>query len=127
MTWFPRLLGAATTAYGAAIALRPALLAAPCGLTDTDGRTPGEVAVLCRGIGTRDVVSGLAMTMARDTPALRQAIAVRVASDAGDAALFGTLLPDSRARSKAACVAGGWAALCALSALTVRSSGRPRR
>lgn len=120
MTWFPRLLGVATVAYGAAIAVRPTLLAAPCGLTGEDGRVSREVDVLCRGIGARDVVSGLAMMTAREKPALRQAIAVRVASDVGDASVFGTLLPDSGARVKAAAAATGWATLCALSALSVR-------
>ncbi|MDR7304145.1 hypothetical protein [Haloactinomyces albus] len=120
MKWFPRLLGVATITFGLAVTVRPKLLASPCGLTDARGRLAGDVAVLCRGIGIRDVLSGLAMTAAHSTPALRRAIAVRIAADLGDAALFGTLLPDTRARGKAAAAAMTWASLCALGMAAAR-------
>ncbi len=118
--WFPRLLGVATAAYGAAVAASPALLARPCGLAEKDGSLSDKVTVLCRGFGARDVVSGVAMVMASSAPAMRQAIAVRAASDLADAAVFGALLPDPRARGKAAGVAAAWGTLCAVSAVATR-------
>lgn len=48
--------------------------------------------------------------------ALRLALAVRVASDAADAVVSGTTLPDRAARRKVAGFAAGWAGPCALSA-----------
>lgn len=118
-TWFPRLLGAATAAYGTAVAVRPDFLARPAGLTD-DGATPPDVAVLCRIVGVRDLVSGAAMATVSSTGALRTAIAVRAVSDLGDAAVMGTSLPDRDARRKTAAVALSWGVLCGLSASALR-------
>lgn len=120
MAWFPRTLGVATAVFGVAVTARPKLLATPLGLSDEQGKASCEVTTLCRAIGVRDVVSGVAMASARSTPALRQAIALRVASDVGDAHVFGILLRDAGARGKAIAGAGAWAGICALSALATR-------
>ena len=46
---------------------------------------------------------------------LLAALAVRVTFDAGDAALFGSLLPTRQARRKFAMLASGWGGVAALS------------
>ncbi|GLZ41013.1 hypothetical protein [Actinokineospora sp. NBRC 105648] len=120
LTWFPRALGLATAAYGVAVTVRPALMAGPTGLTDAKGEPSTGVALLTRSIGIRDIASGLAMAFAPAGTPLRAAIAVRVASDVGDAIGFGVGLPDADTRRKAALVAGVWGGLCALSALASR-------
>ncbi|SDX63537.1 hypothetical protein SAMN05216215_101335 [Saccharopolyspora shandongensis] len=119
MTWFPRLLGIGTAAAGAVVVLRPEALASACGMGDSDGNVAPTTAVLCRGIGVRDVLSGLAMTFAPSPDTLRLAVVARATADFGDAAV---LLPgDSQARSIAATLAAGRGVLCALSGLTIRS------
>lgn len=118
-TWLPRALGAATAAYGTAVAVKPELLARPTGLTE-DGRTPPGTVVLCRAVGVRDLISGVSIAAARSTPGLRGALAARVAADVGDAAVLGAALPDRDARTKAAAVALSWGTLCGLSALAPR-------
>lgn len=121
MTWFPRLLGIGTAAAGAFVVLRPETLTRACGLVDSDGEASPGVKVLCRGIGVRDVLSGLAMTFAPSPDTLRLAIVSRAAADIGDAVVLGLLYGDSKTRSLAATSAAGRGALCALSGLTVDS------
>ncbi|MEQ3552082.1 hypothetical protein WIS52_16535 [Pseudonocardia nematodicida] len=124
LTWIPRLLGAATAAYGAAITVKPDLFLRPTKLvTGNEQPTSGQQA-LTRAIGGRDLVSGLAMLLAPAGTPLRTAIAVRVASDVVDVAVLGAQLPDRDAREKATVVAAGWGALCALSVL---AADPPRR
>ncbi|MFE7141035.1 DUF4267 domain-containing protein [Streptomyces sp. NPDC057644] len=119
--WPVRWAGAATAAYGVGILVRPQLMARPCGLDDEDGSVPAPTALLIRAVGVRDLASGLAMLAAKEGSALRAATVCRVASDLGDAVLFGTQLPDPAARRKAAAVAGGWGVLCAVAGLASRS------
>ncbi|MFB7651568.1 MULTISPECIES: hypothetical protein [unclassified Streptomyces] len=111
-----RILGAATAAYSAAIIIRPVWLARPCGLISADGAVPASTGLLIRAIGARDVAIGIAMLTAGDPPARRTATACRVAADWSDAALFGTLLPDTERRLKVAGFAAAWGALCAVAA-----------
>ncbi|WP_086819691.1 hypothetical protein [Allokutzneria sp. NRRL B-24872] len=117
MSALTRVLGAATAAYGIATAVRPQVLAKPCGLTTPSGDVTASVRTLITAIGMRDTAIGAAMLFAPPGRAQRVAVLTRVASDAADALVFGLTLPDRRARGKAAGVAAGWAALCALSAL----------
>ncbi|WP_410672194.1 hypothetical protein [Amycolatopsis sp. cmx-4-68] len=112
-----RVLGAATAAYSATIIAAPQVLAKPCGLTTPAGGVTPEVRTLVGGIGARDAVIGLAMMFAPPGRPLQVALAARVASDAADALVFGTTLPDRSARAKVAAFAAGWAVLCAASAL----------
>ncbi|OLF17823.1 DUF4267 domain-containing protein [Actinophytocola xanthii] len=119
MTWLPRALGAVTTTYGAAILVRPELLLGPSGLLRGD-RADAEQAMFVRTLGVRDLASGLAMVFARGRKATRVAIAVRVASDVGDAVVLGRALRGKPERGAVLAVAGGWAGLCALAALTTR-------
>jgi hypothetical protein len=118
-TWFPRLLGAATAAYGTAVTINPGFLAGPAGLAE-NGTTPRGTAVACRAVGIRDLISGAAMTGAKSPAALRTAIAIRAASDLGDAAVLGTSLPDKQARRRVGAVALSWGLLCGLSAATLK-------
>ncbi|MFE0697528.1 hypothetical protein [Streptomyces sp. NPDC058869] len=118
-----RWMGAATAAYGVAVLVRPALMARPCGLDGEDGSVPAPTALLIRALGARDAAIGIAMMVAKDRSGRRAATACRVVADLGDAVLFGTRLPDPAARRKAAAVAGGWGALCAVAGL---ASDRPR-
>jgi hypothetical protein len=111
----PRILGAITAAYSIVIALRPEVLARPCGLVEPDGAASPGVRTLIGGIGVRDVAIGGAMVLAPRGPALRAAVAARVFSDAADALVFGTRLPARPQRPKIAAFALFWAALCALS------------
>ncbi|MEU0530785.1 hypothetical protein [Amycolatopsis tolypomycina] len=112
-----RVLGAVTAAYSATIIVAPRVLAKPCGLTTPAGGVTADVRTLIAGIGARDAAIGLAMVFAPEGRPLRVALAARVASDAADAVVFGTGLPDRSARAKVAAFAAGWAALCAASAL----------
>lgn len=127
MTLLPRILGAATAAYGVAALVRPRILARPVGMVEPDGSLGPGIRVAAGLIGVRDVVAGGAMALAPAGPPLRAAIVARAVFDAGDALLFGTLSPTPDARRKAAAVAGGWSALCALSLLAARGAGRPAR
>ncbi|WP_165989117.1 hypothetical protein [Streptomyces sp. YIM 98790] len=106
-----RMIGAATAAYGIAVAARPALLARPSGLTDRDGRVAEETELSLRPLAWRDAASGLALLLAPEGPALRTAAAVRIASDLGDAVLLGTALRGRFRRFGVVTTAGGWAAL----------------
>lgn len=112
-----RVLGAVTAAYSVTIIAAPRVLAKPCGLTTSTGEVTAAVRTLTAGIGARDAAIGLAMVFAPAGKPLRTALAARVASDAADAVVFGTGLPDRSARKKVAAFATAWAALCAASAL----------
>jgi len=122
MTMIPRILGAATAAYGLAVLARPRILAQPVAMVEPDGSLGPAVRVAAGLIGIRDIVAGGWMALAPAGPQLRTAIIVRAVFDAGDALLFGTLSPTPAARRKAAVVAGGWSALCLLSLRTTRGS-----
>lgn len=102
-----RVMGAATLGYGVAVACRPQVLARPCGLAER-----GSSSLLIRALGARDAVVGAAMLAAPEGGGLRTAVLCRIALDAGDALLFGTLLPQRTGRAKAASAALVWAALC---------------
>ncbi len=112
----PRLLGVATAAYGAAITARPALLLKPSGMP----RDEENLHTFTRTLGVRDLASGVAMAVAPSRGAMRVAIGVRVASDAGDLVVLGRALAGNPARKKVVAIAGGWGLLCALSALATR-------
>jgi hypothetical protein len=72
-------------------------------------------------LGARDVLSGLAMTLAPAGRALRAAMLFRIASDATDAVAFGINAPTAQLKAKAAGIALGYAAL---NALSLRWSGK---
>jgi len=110
----PRLLGALTLAYGAAVAARPQVLTRPAGL-ESASRTSRRARRVARAVGMRDVVSGAAMLLAPAGPPLQRAVAVRVACDLGDVAGFGLASPGARNKAKAVGAAAGWALLCASS------------
>lgn len=112
----PRLLGVATAVYSVAITAKPALLLKPSGLPDDDP----DLHTLTRSLGVRDLASGIAMAIAPTRKAMRIAIAVRVASDAGDLVVLGRALAGRPEQKKVVAVAGGWGLLCALSALATR-------
>jgi hypothetical protein len=117
--WLPRVLGAATALYGAAITARPALLLGPSGML-RGGEPEPEQAAFVRTLGVRDFASGVAISVAPGRKALCTAIAVRVASDMGDLVVLGQALRGKPERTKVMTIAGGWGALCALSAITTR-------
>jgi hypothetical protein len=110
----PRLLGALTLAYGAAVAARPQVLTKPAGLETAAGPSP-RVRRVARAIGMRDVLSGAAMVLAPAGRPLQRAVAVRVACDLGDVIGFGLGSPGARSKAKAVGAAAGWALLCASS------------
>lgn len=112
----PRLLGLATAAYGAAVFAKPALLLKPSGMRADDH----DLDAVVRTLAVRDLVSGVAMAVAPSRKAMRLAIGVRVASDAGDLVVLNRALAGKPARKKIVAVAGGWGLLCALSALATR-------
>jgi hypothetical protein len=113
-SWIPRALGVATAAYSVAIIVKPELFARPTKLAADREQIPCGTAIGIRALGGRDLASGLAMAFAPEGTPLRTAVAVRVGSDVVDLVLLGTTLPDKQARAKAAAVAAGWGALCAL-------------
>ncbi|MEV7471039.1 hypothetical protein AB0O20_31710 [Streptomyces kronopolitis] len=106
-----RAVGVATAAYGVAVAAAPGLLARPSGLAGDDGRTAPGIRTSLRPLAWRDAVSGLAMALAPDGPALRTAAYVRIAADFGDAVLLGATLPGRARRVGAVAVSVGWGAL----------------
>ena len=108
-----RTLGVATTAFGVLELARPDLWARPTGLT---GPSPAMRA-WHHTLGTRDVVSGLAMTFAPAGAPLRAATVFRIVSDLSDAVGFGLNAPDAARKGKAVGAAVGYAALNALSLL----------
>ena len=107
----PRVLGALTAAYGAYTLARPHCRShVLAGLSTADRPARHEESRL--GDRARDVVSGTAMMLAPSGSALRAALAVRVAFDAGDAIGFGVSVPPS-SRAKVISVAAGWGLICA--------------
>lgn len=122
-TWFPRLLGVATAAYGVAIIAKPELFLRPTGLLGESATPDDGQKVSTRAIGGRDLATGVAMALAPAGNPLRTAIGVRVGADVVDLVALGSGLPDQNSREKATLVAAGWGALCALSLL---AAGPPR-
>ncbi|MFE1752935.1 hypothetical protein [Streptomyces anandii] len=112
-----RTVGAATAAYGIAVACRPDWLARPTGLADPEGGTGPHTAMVLRPLAWRDAASGLAMLVAPAGPALATAAAVRIASDVGDAVLLGTTLPSRIRRVGTVVTALSWAALTLMALL----------
>jgi hypothetical protein len=108
----PRVLGALTAAYGAYTLARPHSLARVAGLVTPDRPPSRAMRNLGWAIGGRDLLSGAAMMLAPPGTALRTALAVRVACDAGDAIGFGVAVPAS-SRAKVITVAAGWGLICA--------------
>jgi hypothetical protein len=119
VTWLPRTLGVLTAVYGASTLVRPAIFSTPAGLSG--GEPPAPVGILVRAVGVRDVANGLAMAFAPAGPALRLAVAARIAADLGDAAVFALSdNDDADARRKAVAVGVGWGALNLLGLLAAR-------
>ena len=112
--WFPRIVGILTALYGLSAIVRPEVIARHGELDDPAIRRSG-VALLSGIVGVRDLVSGVAIVVAPSGGILLAALAVRVTFDAGDAALFGSLLPTRQARRKFAVLASGWGGVSALS------------
>jgi hypothetical protein len=111
-----RVLGVATIATGVAEFARPDLWSKPTGIT---GPSPA-MTTWHQTLGVRDVLSGLAMTLAPAGPALRAATLFRIASDVTDAIAFGLNAPEGRLKAKAAGIALGYGALNALTLLRAR-------
>ena len=112
-----RVLGVATIATGVLEFAKPDIWAAPTGIV---GPSPA-MTTWHQTLGARDVLSGLAMTLAPAGPALRAATLFRIASDATDAFAFGINAPTAQLKAKAAGIALGYAAL---NALSLRWSGK---
>jgi hypothetical protein len=106
-----RVLGATTIAFGALEFAKPDLWAEPTGIT---GPSPA-MRTWHQTLGARDMISGLALTLAPAGPALRAATLFRIVSDATDALAFGINAPETRLKAKAVGAALGYAALGALS------------
>ncbi|GGN94410.1 hypothetical protein [Nocardia rhizosphaerihabitans] len=104
--WPFRLLGLATAAYGASVAVRPEVLLRPCGF-ETD--RPGNRA-LARMVGCRDAISGAAMVLAPDARVAWAAAGVRIAADLADALVLGAAV-DPRLRRTAIAVPLVWGLL----------------
>lgn len=109
----PRVLGALTLAYGAAVVAHPAVLTRPAGLERAVASSPRTRAVV-RAVGLRDVLSGATMVLLPTGRPLRSAVAARVLCDLGDVVGFGIASPGN-SKAKAVAAATGWALLCASS------------
>lgn len=104
-----RVVGVATLAYGASLAIRPATLTSPARLPETPGYE-----WFARAIGVRDVLSGASLVAtAADPERARWAVTARVLADASDVVVFGVLCPPS-AKAKAMAIAAGYGLTCAL-------------
>lgn len=118
MSWLPRTLGVLTAAYGVSTLVRPAIFAAPAGLSH--GEPPSPVGILVRAVGLRDVANGVVMAVSTGR-AQRLAIGARIAADLGDAVTFAlSQNSDPAGRRKAIMVGVGWGALNALGLLASR-------
>ncbi len=107
------LVGAATTAFSAALVVAPGVLIGPARLVDTaDTRT------LVRALGARDTLSGLAMMAAPPGRARRLAATARALCDWTDAVVFPPALSGRGTRGLVAASAWAWGAL-ALGALVL--------
>jgi hypothetical protein len=104
-----QLMGLLTAAYGVALIVRPDVLMRPVGIQDVDTGTR-----VARGLGIRDVVSGLAMIVAPPGPALAAAVAARVASDLSDVVSLRALASDVHAQRNVTIAGTGWATACAV-------------
>jgi hypothetical protein len=112
--WYPRLVGILTALYGVSAIVRPQVIARHGELASSSDRR-SAVGLLSATVGIRDLVSGIAIVLAPAGGVLLAALGARVAFDAGDAAVFGRLLPTATARRKIAAIALGWGAVAALS------------
>ncbi|MFQ6142373.1 hypothetical protein ACLMNJ_04755 [Streptomyces seoulensis] len=120
-----RVIGAATAAYGVAAACRPDWLARPVGMVGEQGDTHPHTDMALRPLAWRDAADGLAMLLAPAGPALLTAAAVRIASDVGDAVLFGRTVTGRFRRAGAVAGALGWAALTAAALAAGRRDTTP--
>lgn len=120
---FPRVMGAVTVGYALLVLIDPAVMTGAIGLSQ-DGVDP-DLALLTRTMLVRDLACGLAMVFVPAGWPLLTAIAIRAASDLGDALIMGTALPTDADRTAALLVAGGFGLLCALSALGARRRPDP--
>jgi hypothetical protein len=111
---FPRVLGVLTLAYGAYTFVRPEALLRAAGLGSPSGSASPSGKTLGRLVGGRDLLSGLAMIVARPGPSLEAAVLVRVACDASDVVAFGLSVP-RQSRVKVVAVAAAWGLMCAAS------------
>jgi hypothetical protein len=109
--WFARLLGLLTVLYSIVVLIRPRILVTPAGLVPRADQIPVSVKALARGVGARDAAVGLAMMFAPMTVPLAWVLAIRIACDLSDAAVFGVLVPDRSAKLKTIGVAVGWGVL----------------
>lgn len=113
MPFLSRALGVATTGFGVLELVKPDLWSGPTGVT---GPSPAMRA-WHHTLGTRDVVSGLAMTFAPAGAPLRAATLFRIVSDLSDAVAFGLNAPDAATKGKAVGAAVGYASLNGLTLL----------
>ena len=113
------LAGAATTAFGAVIAVAPSVLLRPCGLDDTR-----ETRALVRMVGGRDVVIGAAMAVAPAGRPRRWAVAGRAASDLSDAAALAVGLAGNERRGLVSASAAVWGLVCLTAAALDERAGR---
>jgi hypothetical protein len=112
-----RALGVSTIAFGVLEFAKPDLWAKSTGIS---GPSPA-MRTWHQTLGARDVVSGLAMSLAPAGPALRAGTLFRIVSDTTDALAFGLNAPTARLKAKAVGAALGSAAL---NALSLRWAGR---
>lgn len=112
-----RALGLTTAATGVLEFAKPDLWAGPTGL----GPLSPAMRTWHHTLGTRDLISGLAMTFAPAGPALRAATWFRIASDVSDAVAFAINAPETKGKAKAVGAALGFGAL---NALSLRWAGR---
>lgn len=115
-----RILGVLTAAYGAAVAVRPAILLRPTGLGI--GEEP-ELRVLARMVGLRDLASGVALAAASTPRARTMSALVRIASDTADTAVFARALAGRPERTKTLAVTSLWG-LLSLAAMRYEQRGR---
>ncbi len=118
-----QVTGGLTAAYGVFVLAAPGVFARQIGY-DAPGGPTSAVRILTASLGVRDVISGVAMVVAPPGGARLLALGVRCLSDAGDAVIFGTMLPSRTARRKVAVIAAGWGILCGVSGLLPERRGR---
>jgi hypothetical protein len=102
--------------YGAVIVAKPELLLKLSGMPEDDP----NLHTVVRTLGVRDIASGVALVVAPSRKAMRLAIGVRVASDAGDLLVLSRAFAGRPEQKAVLAAAGVWGAVCGLSALTTR-------
>lgn len=120
LNWPALIMGGLTAGYGVLEIVRPQMLADQTRMTGSHPEVARKLRTASIGLGVRDVVSGLALALARTPTQRTVASAVRVVFDLADGAVLTRALPAGAPKGKILAVTTGWAALSAAAGVLAR-------